>query len=1361
MVTDSSTLLSDPLVLRAAWKRVSSWYRGTEWHDPFEIADFELNLPERLTQIGKELREGTYEPTPFRLVPYPKKGTHLRHYCAPSVCDQVAFMVFGVLMGPLIDRRLQPFVFGNRIYRALGQDRSKEGAWKRRPYELDARQLYMPYRRDYALFRRVAHWSAAAMVDADTSAVDAHGETIEPDHFERAAIPACCRAAWWKGKTNGEGYWARLDLRMAFPCVTRDLVRRGLEYALSPIEEEPDGGPQAGEELSGYPGQIRRAMSQGEVQRDLGNSLLRLLLQVRYESNAITPEHWKPDGLSGLIVPGEGKHVGLPTGLAISGLLLNLALSPIDHRIAEIQHEASAAGRPWAFLRFADDMIVLAPTAHTLRQALEAIRIHIEGAAERPSNLRINQDKASPEPISKWLKETNAAALNEEYMKPYVLRRERLGSFVTRLVENMSRTSSTEAIARFGDAAAQRLQELADLALLDIEDGEVRADTRLSYAANRISSAYLPNEEGDVSQSSRHLDTIRTSIATAIDKAPWKFSLWRAAIRAACRRIPGADSSGEAKKARKWLRLLMRRARVGSNTKPTLDFGGPNQAIVALELSFIRTIVWRELSTALRDLLLAKRLVTNGQWSSQHWTFRAMDEAQIPDVITFLSDFDCWALALYDSNRYPNKSWWWEWEALLAAAHYHPSWDPFSPWNKQARTDAFGSLSKPFRGLLSKAPRATREKVKGFGLLVRVRVSRNEQNDERIADALQEIPEATVALWQAWILGSEHLVNPSIASKILKSRGSALWDLLLQRLARRRLMMDIDRQQPVGFVHELLWGMPTKVNWRICPRQAPAIPFSSQLAMRMLRDALADGRGPNPPQPRTWQVKSKILEEVRRNAFSSAPSPASVLQAATDSQLVALGSSKVWGVWRWHPAMDIPLMLGHDGDSLARHTWCHLLQFMTAATGSEHWLDLLLDHWPTRLPLDEQWNLRSRVHLPTPVWKAIDEILTQVLSGNALPQNAVSKLVDRLEYYWSASNDRNILVERVDVELRLDLESILDLPCSSGPLGGPPKLLASPTTLSDKVRVRLGQISTKIDWLALRDRFQKTGAVHFSRSERQRTMHQVLRVFQDGDLDCKDHTEGPVLLPEVAVPWEEFPAIRKLVQFYNRAALAGMLWREQSPFLPLRPPRTMRYLVNEASLLVPLSHGKQRTIRCFTIQKPLPAHFEEALVRSVSTSSVTWQLLPGRRWYRFVHPKWGDFTVAICSDIIDPTPWNSMQGVVAHLLMVACNKDIETFESLTWIRAFELHANVVAVNQGDYGGSFVWTPEAGHNKEIARLRGPQLSLVADVSLKVKSLMGHQRNGVKLALQRAQNDWNRGSQQRHEFKAPPPGYRGRV
>jgi hypothetical protein len=68
------------------------------------------------------------------------------------------------------------------------------------------------------------------------------------------------------------------------------------------------------------------------------------------------------------------------------------------------------------------------------------------------------------------------------------------------------------------------------------------------------------------------------------------------------------------------------------------------------------------------------------------------------------------------------------------------------------------------------------------------------------------------------------------------------------------------------------------------------------------------------------------------------------------------------------------------------------------------------------------------------------------------------------------------------------------------------------------------------------------------------------------------------------------------------------------------------------------------------------------------------------------------------------------------------------------------HLNVVAINHGDYGGSFAWSPKSGEAKELARIRGSGLLVLVDVELPVAAQHKRRRNGVLNILTRQVRTW---------------------
>lgn len=274
---------------------------------------------------------------------------------------------------------------------------------------------------------------------------------------------------------------------------------------------------------------------------------------------------------------------------------------------------------------------------------------------------------------------------------------------------------------------------------------------------------------------------------------------------------------------------------------------------------------------------------------------------------------------------------------------------------------------------------------------------------------------------------------------------------------------------------------------------------------------------------------------------------------------------------------------------------------------------------------------------------------------------------------------------------------------------------------------------------------------------------QILSVFEPSGEGTGASRSELVLLPESTVPPREAGTLRRLVARKGIASLAGLYWRPLRPAYRPAGGRSVgwRCFVNEAELAVPEGCGDRgpTTVRWFRVRKPVPAHIEDGLAMALTLRDpgVVWTVLPGYRWYRFVHPRWGDFTIAICADLIDAEPWRSLRDELLHLLMVAHNLDVDLYDALTWVRAYENYVNVASVNHGKIGGSFVWTPRSAHGRELAKLRGGGLFLKADVRLPVKALRLAQRDGLKDTVIAAVTKWQASTESGPGFKSPPPGF----
>ena len=454
--------------------------------------------------------------------------------------------------------------------------------------------------------------------------------------------------------------------------------------------------------------------------------------------------------------------------------------------------------------------------------------------------------------------------------------------------------------------------------------------------------------------------------------------------------------------------------------------------------------------------------------------------------------------------------------------------------------------------------------------------------------------------------------------------------------------------------------------------------------------------------------------------------------------------------------------------------FCDVLLLLTALDGGEALLDNLVDHGTGDVPFEDRWDWRSRIHLPRNAWRQIERTLRWAESPMTDAEQVATSLVDALDPCTPDTLSPDDFVrERVDILIDAKDEAEVARtvrppdPPDSEPATSPDRelpqdLLLRETHLSDNLTVRIGQVQAWTPTKHVAEDFPSMDP-----SSVRSIMEQVAYAFQSPSHVGRDHAPTVVLLPEVSIPQPEVKTVRDLVASSGRASLAGLYWRELKAVYPAThgtsPSR--KWIVNEAELVIPIGHDDRgpTSVRWYRVRKPLPAHVETGLAQTLTDRSpdTAWSMLKGYRWYRFVHPQWGDFTISICADLIDTAPWRSLRGELLHLFMVAFNQDVDLYDSLTWVRAYENYVNIVAVNHGSHGGSFLWTPRRSHAHELARLRGQRLFLIADVDIPVKALLAAQRDGVRDAVSREAGSWAGQDQEPSAFKSPPPGYERRA
>lgn len=578
-------------------------------------------------------------------------------------------------------------------------------------------------------------------------------------------------------------------------------------------------------------------------------------------------------------------------------------------------------------------------------------------------------------------------------------------------------------------------------------------------------------------------------------------------------------------------------------------------------------------------------------------------------------------------------------------------------------------------------------------------------------------------------------------------------------------------------VHRLLWGLGLEGqelgDWELRPWEIPAVGLPTRVAVHLFHEAI---RAPLPPSwrpdygPVTWGLigEQTLLAHGRREqlGLGSLESPPEPLE----NERPEVRLTTKWEV-RPHPAFFLPFLTLHrtlEGIGDGYLLYCNVLLLLTALDGGEAILDRLVERGTGSIPFEDRWGWRSRIHLPADTWPLIEQVFHWSTRKGGDPASLKEYLERSLGAFKTPPISFDDFVsERIDLRLSVSSESetvrtVRRAGYAAGDLPDPLKLERDNEALLENFVVRIGQISEWPDKAQVRDDFPR-----MSRTAANRIMAQVASAFQT-PRHKKDRDEPAlVILPESTIPQSEVGTLRQLVEDTGRACLAGLYWRALPPPYPGAGGQKVlrRWFVNEAELILPMGHQDRgpTSVRHFRVRKPVPAHIETGLAQALTDAprpTGSWMMLKGKRWYRFLHPEWGDFSVAICSDLLDSALWRSLRGELLHLFMVGFNKDVDLFDSLTWVRAYENYLNLISVNHGAYGGSFLWTPKRKHDRELARLRGEELFLLADVTLDISGLLVSQETGVQDAETDAKEFWEKGKGRKGDYKSPPPGYQRR-
>jgi RNA-directed DNA polymerase len=103
----------NPRTLTAAWKKVAS-NRGAAGVDKISIKRFRCNAQVYLEELEKDLRKGTFRPSPVRRVHIPKDRKKLRPLGIPTIKDRIVQTALKIVLEPIFEREFLPTSYGFR-----------------------------------------------------------------------------------------------------------------------------------------------------------------------------------------------------------------------------------------------------------------------------------------------------------------------------------------------------------------------------------------------------------------------------------------------------------------------------------------------------------------------------------------------------------------------------------------------------------------------------------------------------------------------------------------------------------------------------------------------------------------------------------------------------------------------------------------------------------------------------------------------------------------------------------------------------------------------------------------------------------------------------------------------------------------------------------------------------------------------------------------------------------------------------------------------------------------------------------------------------------------------------------------------
>lgn len=285
-------------------------------------------------------------------------------------------------------------------------------------------------------------------------------------------------------------------------------------------------------------------------------------------------------------------------------------------------------------------------------------------------------------------------------------------------------------------------------------------------------------------------------------------------------------------------------------------------------------------------------------------------------------------------------------------------------------------------------------------------------------------------------------------------------------------------------------------------------------------------------------------------------------------------------------------------------------------------------------------------------------------------------------------------------------------------------------------KLKIGIIQTSLDYRSAWTHKGSTGWKDCVRMSLEEERHAIREIRQHlAFFGGSERQPDIVVLPELSVPvgfeWNLHKAAEKL----ESIIISGFDYE-------IKTSHPDPAVSNRALVIVPSKiRGKQIGLRTESrwVGKSYPAPGEERRLQGIRYGNV--DFIKDPIVWVFLSSDLGNFAVAICYDFMDLDRLVMYRSKIQTLLVLAYNRDTNSFDHISEALGRMLFCNVVVCNCGYYGGSHAISPyREPYMRTIYRHSGQNLPNAQLIELPLADLAAYQKSG-----------------QNEKFKSLPPGF----